>query len=237
MAWDLLDAHETNHGPLELYTQGMKEFMIRFDGIELMNSLLHTSEDVLGELSIAFCQNAHCEVLIGGLGLGFTLAATLRASQTMANPPQLTVAELIPQIIGWFAQYFAKSLRIDVNCAKLVAGDAYQVIAANGQYHVICLDIDNGPTYLATNDNQKMYAPAGLQQIYQHLDEDGVCLVWSANEEPTLIKQAMQQGFQVYLRYVRSQLTTRLFEQYIYVLSKQVLSETFCTAQQLHFKG
>lgn len=236
MAWDLLDSHDTDHGPIELYTQGMKEFMIRFDGIELMNSMLHTSEDVLGELSVAFCKQPQCEVLIGGLGLGFTLAATVRASQGSEHAPQIIVAELMPQIIEWFVQYFAKSLGIDVNCAKLVAGDAYQVIA-NGHYHVICLDIDNGPTYLSTDDNQKMYSMAGLQQIYQHLDENGVCLVWSANEEPGLITQAAQQGFQVYLRYVHSQLTARVFEQYIYVLSKQALSEDFCSVEQLHAKG
>ncbi len=238
MAWDLLDAHITEQVQLELYTQGMKEFMIRFDGIELMNSLLHSSEDVLGELAIAFCERPDARILIGGLGLGFTLAATLRAQQqlpsALAATISIQVAELMPQIIRWFQQYFCQSLQLEQNCAQLRAIDAYQAISQDGPWRVICLDIDNGPSYLSTNDNQKMYECAGLQQIYQHLDEDGVCLVWSANEESSMVAQAAAQQFFVYLRYVHSQLAARVFEQYIYVLSRQALSAQFCQQWQLH---
>ena len=219
MAWDLLEAHNEAHKEahnigqvqLELYTQGMKEFMIRFDGIELMNSMLHTSEDVLGELSVAFCQRPAAQILIGGLGLGFTLAATLRASQQLAHPVTITVAELMPRIITWFKQYFSKSLQIAPDCAQLQAIDAYQAIANGRRWRVICLDIDNGPSYLSTLNNQKMYDATGLQQIYQHVEDDGVCLVWSANEEAGLIEQAANNQFHVYLRYVHSQLAARVF--------------------------
>ncbi len=234
MAWDLLDSHSSAQAQLELYTQGMKEFMIRFDGIELMNSMLHSSEDALGELSVAFCQHAPSQILIGGLGLGFTLAATLHAAQKLEHEVNITVAELMPQIITWFEQYFCKSLQIDANCAQLRAIDAYQAIAEAGRWRVICLDIDNGPSYLSTNDNQKMYDARGLAQIYQHLADDGACLVWSANEEASLIEQAQQNQFQVYLRYVHSQLSARVFEQYIYVLSRAKLSAPFCEQWKLH---
>ncbi|MBI3228977.1 MAG: hypothetical protein HYZ45_01955 [Burkholderiales bacterium] len=235
MAWDLLDTHASEHGMLELYTQGMKEFMIRFDGIELMNSMLHTSEDVLGELAVAFCNDSDDEILIGGLGLGFTLAAAIKAGAQRPQAPRVTVAELVPTIIAWYQHYFCTGLQLAPDCARLIAGDAYQIIADSAQWQVICLDIDNGPSYLSTSSNQKMYAPAGLQHIAAHLAPTGACLVWSANEEADMVTQASNAGFYVYLRYVHSQLAARVFEQYIYVLSPQVLDAEFAQQQQLHF--
>lgn len=227
MAWELVESVASPHGELELYTQDMQHFMIRFDGIELMNGMLHTSEDVLGELAVALCRHDASQILIGGLGLGFTLAAALRTQAPIS--PNIKVAELTPTVIDWFQRFFRHSLQLPANCAEIIAGDAYQIIAERGPWSVICLDIDNGPSYLSTSENQKMYAAAGLQQIYTQLEADGACLVWSANQETELIQNGRQAGFSVYLHEVHTPMAARVFEQYVYVLSKRALDVTFCT--------
>lgn len=229
MAWELVESCASPHGELELYTQDMQHFMIRFDGIELMNGMLHSSEDVLGELAVALCKREGSRILIGGLGLGFTLAAALRAQAPNQISPQIKVAELTSTVIDWFERYFRHSLQLPANCAEIIAGDAYQIIAERGPWSVICLDIDNGPSYLSTSANQKMYAAAGLQQISLQLEADGACLVWSANQEADLIENSHQAGFHIYLRVVHTPMAARVFEQYVYVLSKRALDLTFCT--------
>lgn len=233
MAWELVESVASAHGELELYSQDMQHFMIRFDGIELMNGMLHTSEDVLGELAVALCCHEASQILIGGLGLGFTLAAALRAEAPNQISINIKVAELTPTVIDWFQRFFRHSLQLPADCAEIIAGDAYQIIAERGPWSVICLDIDNGPSYLSTSENQKMYAAAGLQQIYTQLEADGACLVWSANQEAALIENGRQAGFYVYLRDVRTPMAARVFEQYVYVLSKRALDVPFCTQYAL----
>lgn len=212
--------------------------MIRFDGIELMNSLLHISEDVLGELALACCprERSGNQVLIGGLGLGFTLAAALRSSADLPPEyrPQLRVAELMPCIIAWYETWFRPGLNLPPQLApELIAGDVYQVLATLPPQNVICLDIDNGPSYLATGSNSKLYEPAGLRHLQNHLQADGVCLIWSANEEPALIEQAQACGFSVGLRRTHSPMSARVFEQYVYVLSLPPLTDAFCQLYQV----
>ncbi len=223
--WDLIAAHDTAHGQLALYTHGQKEYLIRFDGIELMNSLLHTSEDVLGELALACCPPdvAQPRILIGGLGLGFTLAACLRA-QGGSQQAEVQVAELMPAIIDWYRQYFCRIHDLQGNEAGLLCGDVYQLLASHGPYHMICLDIDNGPSYLATDSNQRMYDAAGLALLRSRLHPGGRCLIWSASTEEALVATARAAGWHCLVRNVHMPVNGRTFSHHIYLLSPDLPS-------------
>ena len=111
MAWDLIDTAELAEGELALYRQGDQStgeiFMIRVNGLELMNGLGHQSETVLGEMAVAVAKVSAPHVLIGGLGLGYTLAATAAA---LKGAGRITVAELSPKVIEWFDRYVSTSV-------------------------------------------------------------------------------------------------------------------------------
>ncbi|WP_338845614.1 hypothetical protein V8J88_18010 [Massilia sp. W12] len=216
--WELVEATPSAHGMLELYTHGHKEYLIRFDGIELMNSLLHASEDVLGEMAAAFCRTAQPRILIGGLGLGFTLKACVQALQHSKRCADLSVAELTAQIIDWYGRYFQKMQGLAPDCAQLIGGDVYQVIEAGGLYDMICLDIDNGPSYLASAHNSRMYDESGLDFLRRHLQPQGAALIWSAQTEAALATAAQSAALLCYEREVAMPLNGRIFSHYIYLL-------------------
>lgn len=205
LPWETLDrAAIPGGGELRLKRRGT-ELSIMLGSNELMNSRLSNSERALAELTAAaIAERAAPRLLIGGLGMGFTLRAALAA---LGPDARITVAELLPKVIEWargpMADLFAGCLddrRVDV-----VAADVADLIAAErGRFDAILLDVDNGPDGLTTSANDALYGPAGLGDAWQALRPGGVLAVWSAAPDRRFSQRLRQAGFTVREERVRA---------------------------------
>lgn len=183
-------------GVLRLLQRGA-EYSIMAGTNELMNSRKSGSEEALAQLALArLSGRQHPRVLIGGLGMGFTLRAALAAS----SDAELVVAELVPAIIGWakgpLAPVFGTCLgepRVSV-----VEADVGRLIAADkAGYDAILLDVDNGPDGLVRAGNDSLYGAAGLRTAYAALRPGGVLAIWSAGIDPGFGARLQRGGFAV----------------------------------------
>jgi spermidine synthase len=180
------------------------EFVIMAGTNPLMNSRMSGSEEELARLSwgrIAGRSNAH--ILIGGLGMGFTLRAALAVVPADAR---VTVAEIVPEIVGWargpLAPIFAGSL--DDPRVTIEVADVGKLIAASkSRYDAILLDVDNGPAGLSRAGNDRLYAPGGLSKARAALKPGGVLAVWSAHPDAKFAARLAGAGFRVEEAHVR----------------------------------
>ncbi|MEA1889752.1 MAG: hypothetical protein U9N50_08245 [Pseudomonadota bacterium] len=198
--WVLLDSVQVpgNGGELSLHQRG-DEFSIRIKGHgELMNSRVHGSEDALAEHSctrLADCDKPR--LLIGGLGMGFTLAAAL---QHVSKQAQVVVAELVPAVVEWnrgplgeHAGYPLRDPRVTVEEA-----DVADILMNEQQaYDAILLDVDNGPEGLTRKENDRLYSINGLNKAYAALRPQGVLAVWSAGPDKSFLQRLRKVGFEV----------------------------------------
>jgi spermidine synthase len=196
--WTQLDAAPLpGGGTLKLMRRGEAEFSITLGHNELMNSRLKGSEEALARLAIArIGQKARPRLLIGGLGMGFTLRAALAALPAEA---EIVVAELIPSVIAWargpLAPIFAGSL--DDPRLSLHEADVSTLIrVGRGSYDAILLDVDNGPDGLMVAANDRLYDLTGLGHAKAALRTGGVLAVWSAGPDRTFTQRLRQAGFQ-----------------------------------------
>ncbi len=184
-------------GALKLFRRGA-EFSIMLGGNELMNSRRSGSEEALATLALARMPGgAGRSVLIGGLGMGFTLRAALGA---LGGDARVIVAELVPAVVAWargpMAALFAGCL--DDPRATVLEGDVGASIrAARGAHDAILLDVDNGPDGLVHADNDALYGPAGLAAARAALRPGGVLAVWSAAPDPRFAARLARAGFAV----------------------------------------
>jgi spermidine synthase len=196
MAWDLIDTAQVEEGELTLYRQG-DVFMIRANGLELMNGFGHQSETALGEMAVAVAKAPAPHILIGGLGLGYTLAATAAA---LKSAGRITVAELSGKVIDWFDRFVAATVLPERPAnLDIVPGDIGAFIRRKdvGPFDVIVLDVDNGPEALVSPQNARLYSADGLQAFAGKLAPGGVILLWSAFEAPDFVARAEAAGFAV----------------------------------------
>jgi len=177
----LLDTADVpDGGTLRLFRRG-DEFSIMLGADELMNSRKTGSEEALATLAFErMPAGPRPAVLIGGLGMGFTLRAALAALPPGAR---VTVAELVPAVVAWargpMAGVFGTSL--DDPRVELAVEDVGSTIARGaGAYDAILLDIDNGPDGLTRASNDRHYAAAGLRAARAALRPGGVLAVWSS---------------------------------------------------------
>ncbi|MGD8593140.1 MAG: hypothetical protein PVF82_09935 [Gammaproteobacteria bacterium] len=187
-----------NGGQLRLYQRG-DEFSISIAGRgELMNSRVHGSEDALAEHTcarLADCSNPR--LLIGGLGMGFTLAAALRH---IGEHGQVVVAELVPAVVEWnrgplggLTGHPLQDPRVSVR-----EGDVARMIKEGREaYQAILLDVDNGPEGLTRKQNDWLYSIDGLNAAYAALHPGGVLAVWSAGPEQVFMQRLRKVGFEV----------------------------------------
>lgn len=179
--WELLERVPVPGGsaPAELWRRG-DEFSIRFGLEEVMNSRLHGSEDALAEIACGRLPGRrHPRVLIGGLGLGFTLAAALRVLGTGAK---VVVAEIVPAVVAWNRGVLADvaGRPLEDKRASVREEDVGTIIrAAPDAYDAILLDVDNGPDALLHNGNRGLYTEGGLAAAFRALRPKGVFGVWS----------------------------------------------------------
>jgi len=201
----LLDTATEHGATLRLYQRGM-EFSIRVDKAgDLMNSRMHHSEDVLAELActpIAKRNNAH--VLVGGLGMGFTLAAAL---SHVGETAQVTVAELMPAVVRWNYEHLGilAGCPLEDERVHVAIQDVGKVMKAhkNG-FDAIMLDVDNGPDAFTIDDNDSLYSLRGLNHAFDALKSGGVLTVWSGFPDPSFTQRLMKIGFDVKEHRVRA---------------------------------
>src|SRR3984893_1276444 len=174
------------------------EFSMMLGQNELMNSRLSGSEEALATLA---CRRIEAikrpNLLIGGLGMGFTLRAALAVLGTEAR---ITVAELVPAVIAWargpMANIFADSLN-DPR-ASILSADVIEVIQSHpSAFDAILLDVDNGPEGLIRKANDALYNLKGLKAIRRALRPGGVLAVWSSGPHPLFSKRLRDAGFDV----------------------------------------
>ena len=182
---------------LKLYAHG-RDFMIVMGNNELMSTRLRGSEEALATMTIERMPGrAAPQLLIGGYGMGFTLRAALAK---LGPKAQVTVAELVPEIIAW-----AKGPMADVEAGslsdprvRLKMGDvAEAILLAPEPLDAILLDVDNGPDGLVRDDNKRLYSKAGLHNARKALVPGGILAVWSAFPDPKFKRRMEEVGFEV----------------------------------------
>lgn len=196
--WIHLDtAQIPGGGELKLMQRG-QDYSIMSGRIELMNSRLYGSEVALFKLAWAkVAQLQAPRMLIGGLGMGFTLRAALA---DLPKDARIVVAELVPEVIAWagghLAPLYGDSLA-DPR-AKIVQGDVADRLAeAKPPYDLILMDVDNGPDGLNRDANDSLYSVAGLANLRRAVKRDGVVAVWSAGPDQAFAGRFRRAGFAV----------------------------------------
>lgn len=190
---------------LRLFRRGT-EFSIRLEGgNELMNSRLSGSEEALATLAFDQLEERTApRVLIGGLGMGFTL----RAAQGVApEGAEIVVAEIVPELIAWASTDMAPVFGdcLDDPRVRVATGDVAAMIeAAKTPYDAILLDVDNGPDGLTRADNDGLYSAAGLTRARRALTAGGILAIWSAHPDPAFTKRLSQSGFDAQIHAVRA---------------------------------
>ena len=184
--------------PMSLYEHD-GAYSISFRGQELMHSKASASELLLGKMGIETIIKApQPKVMIGGLGLGFTLRTVLAG---LGPEAQVDVVELVPKVVEWNREYL-KDLngallddpRVNVIEADVVArireGEAQS-------YDAMILDVDNGPTGMVKESNNSLYSHKGLRAVRKHLKPSGRAAFWSAGDDPHFKARMEKVGFRV----------------------------------------
>jgi spermidine synthase len=184
------------------------EYIILANGKPLMSSRMHGSEEVLATLA---CQRAGeleqpC-VLIGGLGMGFTLRATL---DVLPPGAKVVVAELVPEVVEWnrgplgaLAEDPLKDPRVQVETDDV----AITLSSRPGQFDAVLLDVDNGPAaFSSSSNNAGLYDDRGIALAFAALKMEGMLAVWSAREDRKFEQRLRHGRFDVEVQSVRGRL-------------------------------
>ncbi len=182
------------------------EFYLKLDGRQLMSTDSAVSELLLGELACAPLRGqAHPRVLVGGLGLGFTLKAVL---QTLRPEAEVHVAEIVPDVIGWNRELLGgvNGKLLDDARVKVFAEDVFPLLARvpAGTYNAILLDLDDGPSGFLQGRVAYTYDRRGCLRIARALAPGGCAAFWSAAEDQPFVQRLTRFGFQVETREAKS---------------------------------
>jgi spermidine synthase len=184
-------------GELRLKQRG-SEFSIMLGANELMNSRLSGSEEALATLSWERIKtHPKPRILIGGLGMGFTLRAALTV---LPGDAGVIVAELVPAVVTWARGPMAEVFKgcLDDPRVGIHQGDVGEAIrAGKSAYDAILLDVDNGPDGLTRKSNDRLYDFAGLRSARDALRPGGVLAVWSSGPDPDFTRRLRDSGFSV----------------------------------------
>ncbi|MET0791526.1 MAG: hypothetical protein ABW061_08405 [Polyangiaceae bacterium] len=208
--WTELERLTTPDGSTLSLARHDRDYVIRVNGRELMSTRHSHSEEQLG---VVGCQGLreqrNARVLIGGLGLGFTLRATLAQLRADAH---VVVAELLPEIVTWNQNpaYQLAFAELADPRTEIVLGDVARVIEqSNASFDVILLDADNETTAMNTAGNTRLYRASGLAAVHRALTEHGLAVYWSAGEDPQFAERFASSGFEVEVKRVRRHPSTK----------------------------
>lgn len=171
------------------------DWVVRVDQRVLMSNRVHQSEISLAERAIALADDPR-HVLVGGLGLGYTLRATL---DEMPDDAIVTVAELVPELVVWNRKHLhhLNDHALDDPRCDVFVGDVFDLISRKKRtFDVILLDVDNGPRALSQAKNQRLYSDAGTRACWNALTPGGVLGVWSASPNAKYAQRLQRFGFE-----------------------------------------
>ena len=196
------------------------DLFLKLDGRQLMSSTATTSEVMLAEVACDF--PASCpepRILIGGLGLGFTLRRVLE----MVGPAAaVQVAEYLSDVVAWNRELLGatnKTMLEDPRVSVSVA-DVFHLIkqtAGKERYDAILLDVDNGPVAMVAHGNERLYGRKGLAAIAQALKPRGCVAIWSADADAPFHRRLEQAGFEVHVFEVKAHVRSKRAAHRIYL--------------------
>jgi len=198
--WETLDVIETLEGRLELRRRGESDFVITVGGRVLMNSSLHLTEVAVAEMACRRIADREApRVLIGGLGMGYTLRAALDALPAKAR---VVVAEIEPAIVRWCCGPLAglTESAVDDRRVNVEMADVAVVIGRAGKaarFDAIILDLYEGPRDATQTRDDPFYGPRALERTRAALAPGGVFAVWSEDADPAFAKRLRTAGFAV----------------------------------------
>jgi spermidine synthase len=202
--WTELERLTTPDGSVLSLATHDRDYVIRVNGRELMSTRHSHSEEQLGVVGCAgLGERRGTRVLIGGLGLGFTLRASLANLPTDAR---VSVAELLPEVVTWNRNpaYPLASTELADPRTDVVLGDVARVIEqSTACFDAILLDADNETTAMNTAGNSWLYQTSGLAAVHRALTEQGRAVYWSAAEDPQFARRFASGGFEVEVQRVR----------------------------------
>lgn len=198
-------ARTPEDGKLELIRRG-HELEILVDGRVLMSSRLHGSEEAMAKIACHHVAELHRpRVLVGGLGLGYTLRAAL---DRLPETAEVVCVELMPEIVEWHSGPLGPLADhpLDDHRVRVVVDDLVRVIQRAGgddTYDVVLLDVDNGPIPFTVVANWWLYAEVGLKGLCRSLAPRGVLVVWSAGEDERFARRMTEAGLETEVRRVK----------------------------------
>ncbi|MEX2372395.1 MAG: hypothetical protein WD800_01205 [Dehalococcoidia bacterium] len=193
--WVTLARARTPDGEFLELRQHDTDFVIRAEGYDLMISRAHGSEEAMVALAMP-APASGATVLVGGLGMGYTLAAVLAHVDARSS---VVVGELIPEVIEWNRGPLAPLAGhpLDDPRTEVVQDDVRRIIfAARERFDAILLDVDNGPDAFTQRANVGLYTPAGLEAARRALKPGGALAVWSVGAEATFERRLRRAGFE-----------------------------------------
>jgi spermidine synthase len=203
----MLDSVSTADGrELALY-QRDELFTIRVDNIELMSNRAHGSEEKLARLGFAVLgPRAAPRILVGGLGMGFTLRSVLDELGGQ-HDAEVVVAELFPTVVQWSRTWLGRLANhpLEDPRVQVIEGDVRRLLAISSQaFDLVLLDVDNGPEALTLDANNDLYTPRGITTVRNALRPGGVAAVWSAGHDVQFANRLQRGGFEVEVHQVSS---------------------------------
>lgn len=195
--WETLDSADSpGSEELRLCRRG-EDFAIRIGNLELMTSRTHGSEEALAKYACDPVSNRPgVRVLVGGLGMGYTLAAALEA---LSGDARVEVAELLPAVVEWNRTHLAHLAGRPLDDPRVTVKEqdlAVLLKQARGQYDAVMNDVDNGPDGLLLAANHWLYSPAGLRTTYHALKPGGCLTIWSVGPDVTFTRRLRLAGFE-----------------------------------------
>jgi spermidine synthase len=205
--WELLGRASTPEGDDMTLMRRGSEHIVLANGKTLMSSRMHGSEEALATLACRRARTlAQPSVLVGGLGMGFTLRATLDLLPATAT---VVVAELMPAVVEWnrgllgpLAEHPLRDRRVTLDVCDVAA----TLRGSRGRFDAVLLDVDNGPDAFTASHNAGLYTDRGLAAIRAALTTGGVLAVWSAWEDRKFEQRLRYAAFTVEVERVRGRL-------------------------------
>ncbi|MBT3337479.1 MAG: hypothetical protein HN855_05500 [Anaerolineae bacterium] len=219
---ELATTETPDGGKMGLY-QHDQDFAIKINGQQLMSSRQHESELALARLGCAHLAKRDApSVLIGGLGMGYTLRQTL---DMLGEDAKVVVSELLPDVVAWNRDYF-KNLNgqpLEDKRTEIKIGDIFPLLTSSAEsFDAILLDIDNGPSAITDMGNSQLYTQSGIEICKYALRKKGCLAIWSAEPSKEFEELLMSCGFQVRRYKVPAYTGTTKNSRFIWVAAEDV---------------
>lgn len=195
-SFEIVDSAATDDGTVLVLAREADVWEVRVDHRLLMASDDHTSEDALSTLALSRVPGAR-RVLVGGLGMGYTLRAALNRLPADAD---VVIAEMSPALVGWNRDVFGGLADHPLRDPRVTLrmGDVGERIReSDGGFDVILLDVDNGPEAIVHDHNANLYDAQGVADCFRALRKGGVVAVWSASGDAGFVARLKHAGFVV----------------------------------------